>query len=303
MCAETVDADAFRERLGKQLAGIRALALSVDAVLNALREPAAESVAMGEIAAEQNYRSRSVWEAPVAGTHSFAVATLRASSDYVRGFAELFGADHPPLYAHLPLARAALEAAGTSFWLSELGIGPLDRIKRGLCELLYSANEVADLDLSENPRQSVQLWEGVAQSFNWSVNNGRSKPVIDGTRRPRISESIVQLAGAAPDSQAGNFLFSRLSAADHVTWFGLSWAMDVASASHRPTSTLRTVAVGTSSAQVATIAFYVVRALRTAAANLVTFMGWVSSDWEQAAAAAERLELQFAQMAVQHTSP
>jgi hypothetical protein len=115
MCAETVDADAFRERLAEQFGGIRALALSVDEVLHTVREPAAESVAMGEIAAEQNYRSRSAWEAPVADTHSFAVATLRASSDYVRGFAELFNADHPPLYAHLPLARAALEAAGVSF--------------------------------------------------------------------------------------------------------------------------------------------------------------------------------------------
>ena len=146
----------------------------------------------------------------------------------------------------------------------------------------------------------MQLWEGVAQSFNWSVNNGRSKPVIDGTRRPRISESIVQLAGERRLS-AGNLLFSRLSAADQVTWFGRSWAMDMSSASHRPTSTLRTVAVGTSSAQVATIAFYIVRALRTAAANLFAFMGWVSSDWEQAAAAAEQLELQLAQIALQQT--
>ena len=302
MCAETVDPGTFRQRLAEQITGVRALALSVDVVLNALREPAAESVAVGEIAAEQNYRSRSAWEAPVTDTHSFAVATLRAASDYVQGFAELFAAEHPPLYAHLPLARAALEAAGTSFWLSELRISPLDRMKRGLCELLYSANEVADLELTPNPGQSVQLWEGVAQSFNWSVNNGRSKPVIDGTRRPRISESIVQLAGSAPDSRAGDFLFSRLSAADHVTWFGLSWAMDMASASQRPTSTLSTVSLGTSSAQVATIAFYIVRALRTAAGNLFTFMGWASSDWEQAAEAAERLELQLAQMALQQTS-
>lgn len=303
MCAETVGADAFRERLAEQVAGIRALASAVDAVLNALREPDVESVAMGEIAAEQNYRSRSDWEAPITDTHSFAIATLRASSDYVRGFAELFGGDHPPMYAHLPLARAALEAAGTSFWLSELRIGPLDRMKRGLCELLYSANEVAALELSANSGESVQLWEGVARSFGWTVNNGRSKPIIDGTRRPRISESIVQLAGSPPDSQAGNVLFSRLSAADHVTWFGLTWAMDMTSVSHRPASTLQTVTVGTSSAQVAGIAFYLVRALRAAAANLFTFMGWVSSDWDQAAAAAQRLEIQFAQIASQQTSP
>jgi hypothetical protein len=176
-------------------------------------------------------------------------------------------------------------------------------MKRGLCELLYSAKEVAALDPFANVSQSVQLWEGVAQSFNWSVNSRPNKPIVDDTRRPPISESIVQLAGSSPDSQAGSFLFSRLSAADHVTWFGLSWAMDMANVSQRPTSTLRTVAVGTSSAQVATVAFYLVRALRTAASNLFTFMGWVSSDWEQAAAAAEQLELQFAQMALPQTSP
>jgi hypothetical protein len=297
VCAETVDPDVFRQRLADQIAGIRALASAVDTVLNVLREPSAESVAMSEIAAEQNYRSRSEWRDPIADTHAFALATLRASCDYVRGFAALFDANEPPLYAHLPLARAALEAAGTSLWLSELGVGVLDRMKRGLCELLYSANEVDALELSDDAGESVRLWEGVAQSFGWDLNNSRSKPVIAGARRPRISESIVQLADSRPGSQAGNILFSRLSAADHVTWFGLSWAMDMASVAHRPTSTLGTVPVGTDSRQFALVAFYIVRGLRVSANNLFTFMGWTDAAWEQAVTATQELELQFAQAA------
>jgi hypothetical protein len=220
MPAEVVDPKVFRKRVSAQIREIRALASAVDLALNTHADPAAESAAMSEVAVEQNYRSRSAWEAPITDTHAFAVATLRASSDYIRGFAELFDSEHPPLYAHLPLARAALEAAGVSAWLSELGIAPLERMKRGLCELLYSANEVARLSLSANATHPVQLWEGVARSFNWTVDNRGSKPVIGGARRPRISDSIMRLAGSRPGSRSGDVLFSRLSAADHVTWFG-----------------------------------------------------------------------------------
>lgn len=256
---------------------------------------------MAEIATEQNYKSRSSWELPITDTHAFASATLRASSDYTRGFADLFDTDRPPIYAHLPLARAALEAAGVSAWLSELGISPLDRLKRGLCELLYSANEVSSLELSSDATKSVEFWKGVAASFGWRVDDSRTKPIIDAAKRPRISESIAQLAGFDPSSRSGNLLFSRLSAADHVTWFGLSWAMDMGSVKRDALSSLGAVSVGTSSAQVCTVAFYVVRALRTAASTHVVFMGWLTPAWEQAATSAQQLEARLVKIALQDT--
>jgi len=299
MSAETVEPSAFREWMAPHVAAIRSLTSSVDGVLNSYRYPDPDSAAMSEVAAEQNYKSRSAWELPITDTHAFAGATLRAASDYARGFAGVFDTDRPPIYAHLPSARAALEAAGVSAWLSEPGITPLDRMKRGLCELLYSANEVSSLKLSPDATDSIELWEGVADSFGWPVDNSRTKPIIDGAKRPRISESIVQLAGFGPGSRSGDLLFSRLSAADHVTWFGLAWAMDMASVKHNALSTLGTVPVGTDSAQVCTVAFYVVRALRTAASTHFTFMGWVAADWEEAAASAERLEAQLVRIALQ----
>ena len=181
MAAQSVDPMAFREWMAPHVAAIRLFTSAVDDVLNEKQHPGTESVAMAEIATEQNYKSRSAWEFPFTDTHSFAGATLRAASDYARSFAELFAADRPPIYAQFPVARAALEAAGVSAWLSELGIAPLDRLKRGLCELLYSANEVSSLELSDDSNQAVELWIGVADSFGWNVNNGRTKPVIDGT--------------------------------------------------------------------------------------------------------------------------
>ncbi|MGO9902979.1 MAG: hypothetical protein ACLP0J_25575 [Solirubrobacteraceae bacterium] len=84
---------------------------------------------------------------------------------YVRAIAELFASDHPPLYAHLTLARAALESAVVSAWLSKPGIATLERIKRGLCELLYSANQVNELRLDAKGPERVEFWKDVGASF------------------------------------------------------------------------------------------------------------------------------------------
>jgi hypothetical protein len=156
MCS-VVDPSQFRDWMTAYVEGMRALTSAVDERCNSQREPGPGSAAMGEIAAEQNYRSRSDWDQSITDTHGFGAATLRASSDYVRGFAELFDTDYPPLYAHLPLARAALEAAGTSAWLCELGIPVLERMKRGLCELLYSATEIERLELETEGRSTSGL--------------------------------------------------------------------------------------------------------------------------------------------------
>jgi hypothetical protein len=165
--------------------------------------PSADSGAMTERADEQSYRTRSKWEQPVTDTHTFGAVTLRAAADYVRGIAELFASDRSPLYAHLTLARAALESAVVLAWLSQPGISTLERIKRGLCELLYSANEVSALQLDAKGFDNVEFWKQVGTAFGWTINNSRTKPIIDGTRRPRISDGVVALSGSATDARGG----------------------------------------------------------------------------------------------------
>lgn len=226
---------------------------------------------MGELAEERNYRSRSTWTLPVTDAHAFGWMTLRAANDYVRGFAELFDSPRPPLYAHMAIARSALESAVVSQWLSEPGIGSLERIKRALCELLYSAREVNDLGLDVDSDAHLAEWTTVAHSFGWRVDHSRAKPIIVDhgrssetiscrTKRPRVSDGIRRLAGSGDESRIGDLLFSRLPVVTHVTWFGLQSGMDLSGAKHDERSGVARVAIGADTGKVSAIAFYAPRA-------------------------------------------
>lgn len=111
----------------------------------------------------------------------------------------------------------------------------------------------------------------------------------------------MTLTEVDPGSRSGDLLFSRLSAADHVTWFGLSWALDMANVHQNPLSSLSSVAIGTSTTQVCTVAFYIVRAQRAAASTYFTLTGWSDSTWQEAATAAEGLEARLVQVALRES--
>jgi hypothetical protein len=104
----TVDAAAFRDAMKPTVDALRAFANAVDDLEARSRPPAADSRAMSEIAAEQALSERSDWDDPLSTTHGSGALTLRAASDYVRGFAELFTAEtRMPMWAHLVLARGS----------------------------------------------------------------------------------------------------------------------------------------------------------------------------------------------------
>jgi hypothetical protein len=294
--ADIVDAETFRVWIAPKVEALRAFTSAVDSVTERHGGlPSADSRAMSELSAEQQYKRRSTWEEPITETHLFGAMTLRAATDNVRGFAALFASGSPPLYSHLVLGRSAFEGAVVCEWLSEPQVDPLERIKRGLCGQLYSAKEVEDLNLQPGTPSRIAEWTAVAQSFGWTPNLSRSRPIIDGTKRPRLSDGIVKLVGSDEGSLIGDLLFSRLSAVDHVTWFGLQWAMDLEGASRDQLSRLATVAIGTDGAQVSAIGFYLVRALRVAATARFALMGWHDTQWESDAQQVLALERIFAE--------
>jgi hypothetical protein len=289
-----VTGDEFRGWMAPKVAGIRRFVGAVDSV-NATRSlPNPESRAMEELAAEPSFRSRSTWEQPIADCHTFGSMTLRAAADYLRAFAELFDGTQPPVYAHLAVARSAFESAVVCEWLSEPGIGPLDRVKRGLCEQLYSAAEVDALGLMPNAPPRVDQWTAVADAFGWRANVSRSRPIIDGTKRPRVSDGIVRLARSDEGSLVGDLMFSRLSAVSHVTWFGLQYALNLSEVETDALSRLGTVAIGTDGVRVSELGFYLLRVVRNAAAARFTLMGWTGPEWADAQRDAIELETVFA---------
>lgn len=252
---------------------------------------------MSELAEEPTHGARSLWEGPVTDTHGFGALTLKAATDYVHAMADLFDTSHPPLYAHLTLARAALESTVVSAWLSEPGITGVERIKRGLCEMLYSAKEVDELKLDARGSERVTFWSEVADAFGWTVT-GRMKPTIDGARRPRVSDGILELTGGEDGSRVGDLLYSRLSAVDHVTWFGLTSVFDVDAAEHDGYSGMAAVPLMVDGAKVSAYTYYVVKALHSAADKRFMLMGWGDELWREAEGSADELERRLLEVAV-----
>jgi hypothetical protein len=293
----SVSPEAFRAWMQPHVSALREFASAVDAVPERHGNlPAATSHAMSEIAEEQTYRKRSGWEHPATDTHMLGGATLRAASDSVHGIAGLFASEHPPLYAHLTLARAALESSVICAWLSEVAITTEERIKRGLCEMLYSAEEARRLEIPATGPNRVPFWTGIGESLEWKVENPlRGKPAIDGQRRPRISSGIADLADV--DLDLGNTLYSLLSAVDHVTWFGLITAFDTGSAQRDERTGTAAVPIGVDSAKVSTILLWVIRLVAAAANARFTLMGWRDQIWRDAAGRAEALQAQLLQIA------
>jgi hypothetical protein len=139
---ETVDPDEFRTALAPLVTFLRGFTEAVRAATQRHgRNPHADSPAMRELADDADYGTRSGWNGPIMNTHAMGGLTVTAANDYVRAFAEVLAAEKPPLYGHLVLARAALEASVVCAWLNEDGVARDERVKRGFSEYLYSAVE------------------------------------------------------------------------------------------------------------------------------------------------------------------
>lgn len=269
---------AFQAWMAPHVEGMRTFCRSVDAVAERHGQlPDASSEAMKELAVEPDYRRLSTWRNPVTDSHMFGGMTLRAATDFVRSFAQLFDSEQPPVYGHAVIARAAFESATVSAWLNEPGIGVPERIRRGLCEQLYSAREVHDLRIVDDSAKRVDEWVAVAGAYGWTARRGSSRVNGDG-RRP-VSEGIVRAAGSDAGSRIGDLLYCRTAAISHVTWFGLQSALDIAGATVDAGRSLGTVAWGTDSSRVGAICVYMLKTMRAAASARVELMGWHDSEW------------------------
>jgi hypothetical protein len=259
----------------------------------------AGSFAMAEISDEPGYSNRSGWDTPFGDTHLLGALTLRAATDYVRLFAEAFNAGEMPLYGHLVLARAALEASVVCWWLSEPGIARDERLKRGLSEYVYSAVEEQRLKLAKDAWEHVEAVIERAQRLGWKATDfdadgwkkkSRGTPRVDGVTRPSVPATIARLLTDDESSKIGKVQWSRLSAVVHVTYLGLQSAMLVKDSAPSPVSGQARVPVGTDATSVYLQAVCVLKALRRAADARYELMGWRDEEWSEAAIAAERLE-------------
>ena len=287
------DPVAFRQVMTQVVAVLRdATAAILEMPERHHHQPSAMSRAMAELAQEQqNYGRWSSWDGPLTDTHTFGGITLLAACDYMKAFAALFDAEHPPVYGHLVLARAAMEASVISEWLSEPAIEPLDRIQRGLVERLYSAREQQRIDpLRDQAEQLEREMRAVSEKFGWEVATRGKKVTVGGVGRPSIPQQISRLVVQDSERQLGRVEWSYLSSIVHVTWYGLRQSIDPPAADTVLGPPL--AGIGTSASAVNAHVVCLLRLLRAAASARNTLMGWSSDGW--AAAELRSLDLEDA---------
>jgi hypothetical protein len=228
---------------------------------------------------EATYSGIADWPEPVTDAHSFGGLTLLASADYAENFARLFASGSPPLYAHLVLARSALEACVVSEWLSDLTVGVEERLKRALCEHLYAAMEIKRLGITDGGAARVRTWKAVASILGWDVSTPNGiRPIVDKTERPAPANGINKLLGTERPLQIGKAQWSYLSSASHVTFFALGQALTGAPNEAALVGPM-VADLGTTSTAVQLQAWCVLRALRVAASARFELMGWDDDEW------------------------
>lgn len=94
--------------------------------------PDAGSRGMSEIASQRQYAAPSPWgDDPVEQAYWAGELLLLACADTARSACRLLEGDPTPVYAHVALARSALEHAGRAWWLLDPEITVRQRIARG----------------------------------------------------------------------------------------------------------------------------------------------------------------------------
>lgn len=290
----TVDSDGFRAAMASTVEVMRKLTSAVNNVAprhgNQVSVP---SKALDEIALEaKEFGSKSDWSGPIQDTHSFGGITLMAATDYVRTFAETFDAAFTPIYGHLVVARSALESSVVSAWLNDPDIGTVDRVKRGLCEQLYSARELVRLNIEDDPQARVEHWEAVSRAFGWEPRYENGRPIVNGSKRPSVPAGIEKLLVGEGEWRIGRVQWSYLSSVSHVTWYGLRQSVVEPPAAPGVTG-LSLAGVGTTLQSVYAQAVCLVRALRRAADARFKLMGWQDAEWITAKSDAADYEVEL----------
>jgi hypothetical protein len=287
--------DEFRKALRPMVEATRNLTDAMTTMRSERTQPDTESLAMREIQDDASYGARSGLDDPFTVIHSLGGLALLAATDHVRAYGDAFGENSNgakiSTYAHLVVARAALEASVVSAWLNEPGVARDERMKRGLSEFIYSAVEQQRVRYQPGGWARAREWIEHATNLGWAVTDwggdtwgrdSRGDPQVDGVMRPGIPVGVRDLLVGDEASKIGKLEWSRLSAVSHATWFGLTWAMGFDEAVRNPLSGLATVPVGTTTSGVMLQAVCILKALRRAAETRFELMGWRSDAWTEA---------------------
>lgn len=257
-----------------------------------LPDPASQ--AMAEIAAEADLPGIGLLGEPVESAHSVANLLAFAATDHLRNFARLFEGEPVPVFSHLVLTRACLDAAGVANWLGQPSIGVERRAQRYVVHRLANAKQMKRSPVADAKAKAASIRQEVGAgclAAGWALqahmNDGQS-PRVGDEEQPTARQAIAAVLGDPvddPNAALGDFWWWLLSGVIHGTPYGLMQSV-------RPqprTSDLQPPlgAVLTDSRSVVTLAWAAATAYRTMTESLRRLFGRASAQWDAAVAAQE----------------
>lgn len=263
--------------------------------------PAGSSQAAAELERQdQMFAGRSAWGVPISDTHELGRVALLVASDSLQAYVSLAGGKREPVYAHLVVARAAIEASVNSAWLNQPGpaVTVEERARRGLVERYHAAlqhGRVPELRAAAD-RVQEEL-KRIASALRWTLVTGESDEdlSIGGTRRPPAISGARQLLSTAMDEEAAARLWEHMTVVMQGSWHSLSAPPPPPLP---PSPSLDPdwldAAGGPERSQALALALALLQLYLRAAQSRAELMGWSSTSWNDARVRAEALAAQLA---------
>lgn len=170
--------------------------------------------------ANQELKEDALWgnpatiEHPVYDTLAHLELLFIAACDHLRSLGQLLRVDPPSWFGYVAVARAVVETSSRLWYLTEPGIGSLERVRRNLMEQQYELRHQQGLLGANGPYQALpqvektalQQWvnDGQTRIGDWaqSVHLATQGNFLDGGR-VGPTDLLVQLFDADPTAPHG----------------------------------------------------------------------------------------------------
>lgn len=241
---------------------------------------------MAELAEEARLVNDHLAE-PIHAAHSLARILAFAATDHLGNYARLFDSQPVPVYSHLVVARACLDACSLAYWLGEPDVGAERRAQRYVAMRLFNAKQQKRSPIGQVKEKAKEILEdaraGVTAAKwpfhpHWSKNEN---PRVADEAVPRSKAGIAAVLGEIPaevaETRIGHVLWWYLSGVTHSASFALMQAVEL----EEPTSELgpHMGAIFTDAKSVLMMAWAISKAYVTMIEAHRGLFRWESDEW------------------------
>ena len=249
----------------------------------------ADSRAMADLAQEAEFAGGAPWgDQPVEMAQAHAQTLLYAAMDCATGAVRLLSTDDTPVYAHIVLARGALEQAGRAWTLVDPTITVRLRVARTMNERLFGMAEVERLPFPTAEKRRVRDRRAalldIAQhelDFRKVPAKRYTPPMLDEERMGQTAV-VKELFAHGDDPRLGGLLYGYYSAVAHGTTFGLSESIKAGAPDVPELPGLTRGMMFTNSTAVVSVLTSMMLGVGAAFRARNQYLGWKSDEWDAA---------------------